>query len=170
MNHLQHLITELEINALAFEGLLGNAAPEFIHWRATPEKWNLVEIACHLRDEEVEDFRQRVKQILEQPEVPPPPIDPQGWILSRHYDSQDYGNVVADFLAERRASIAWLRSLQSPNWDNAWQHPRVGPVTARLIFTNWIAHDYHHIRQINNLKYAYLRSIAVTPLDYAGEW
>lgn len=102
--------------------------------------------------------------------MPPPPIDPQGWIKSRDYDSQDYGKVVADFLAERRASIAWLRSLQAPNWDNAWQHPRVGPVTARLIFTNWIAHDYHHIRQINNLKYAYLKSIAETPLDYAGEW
>jgi hypothetical protein len=33
-----------------------------------------------------------------------------------------------------------------------------------------VAHDQHHIRQLNNLRYAYLAANSTMPLDYAGPW
>jgi hypothetical protein len=39
-----------------------------------------------------------------------------------------------------------------------------------MIFANWLAHDYLHIRQILRLKYEYLKSISEEDLSYAGEW
>lgn len=48
-------------------------------------EWSLVEVYCHLYDEEREDFRIRVMQTLLNPELPLPSIDPQGWVSARQY-------------------------------------------------------------------------------------
>ncbi|HAP01497.1 MAG TPA: hypothetical protein DCQ93_06175 [Bacteroidetes bacterium] len=83
---------------------------------------------------------------------------------------QNFEERVLAFLAERKNSIAWLRSLENPNWENAYIHPKVGAVRASLLLSNWLAHDYLHIRQITKLKYDYLKSTCGEKLDYAGEW
>ena len=77
---------------------------------------------------------------------------------------------IAEFVTEREKSVAWLRGLNNPKWDNAFQHPKVGPVTAQLILENWLAHDILHTRQILGLTYGYLKANAKSPLDYAGNW
>jgi hypothetical protein len=33
-----------------------------------------------------------------------------------------------------------------------------------------VAHDLHHLRQVINLRYAYLKANTTVPLDYAGTW
>jgi hypothetical protein len=43
-------------------------------------------------------------------------------------------------------------------------------MSARLFLHNWLAHDYLHIRQINRLKFAYLKAHSDISLDYAGAW
>jgi hypothetical protein len=170
MNHLEHLIKELERNVPVFASLLQGLSTELVQWRPAPEKWNLLEIVCHLHDEEIDDFRTRVKQTLEDPMVTPPSIDPEGWVISRNYAGQDYEKVLESFLTERRASLEWLRSLQHPNWKHTWQHPRLGPLSAGLLLENWVAHDYLHIRQILQRKYGYLTHLSGENLHYAGEW
>jgi hypothetical protein len=40
---------------------------------------------------------------------------------------------------------------------------------AELILANWLAHDLFHIRQLNDLHFAWLkRSVAHVSLDYSG--
>ena len=73
-------------------------------------------------------------------------------------------------MTERKKSLNCLLNLENPKWDNAFQHPKVGPVTAQLILENWLAHDILHIRQILSLQYGCLNSNAKSPLDYAGDW
>ncbi len=170
MQLFSHIVQSLEDNGFVFQSLLGSASPELVTWRPAPGKWNLLEIACHLRDEETEDFRRRVQQTLENPEVAPPSIDPQGWVMSRDYAGQEYGAVMQSFGDARRASVAYLRALQNPKWKNAWNHPKFGPHTASLFLHNWLAHDYLHIRQIIALKHAYLKQVSGEDLGYAGDW
>ena len=74
------------------------------------------------------------------------------------------------FLAERDASVDWLWKLVDPPWGNVHDHPKLGPMSAEQFLVNWVAHDMHHIRQINNLRYGYLASVSSKPLDYAGPW
>ena len=164
------IFEELDINKYIFKGLLENINEAEYLWRPNPDKWCLLEIICHLRDEEVEDFRTRVRYVLETPELVLPPIDPVKWVKKRKYIEQNYKETLSDLLREREKSVDWLHSLTEPKWDNEYQHPKLGPMSAKLFLSNWLAHDYMHIRQILNLKFFYLKFISGEDLNYAGKW
>ncbi len=165
-----HIIEELKRNKTVFKNILENLPQEQYNWRFNPEKWCLLEIVCHLYDEEREDFRERVKHILANPELPLNSIDPVGWVKSRKYIERDYNTALKNFLSERENSVKWLEQLENPRWDNFYKHPKLGNLSAKMIFANWLAHDYLHIRQILKLKYEYLKSISGEDLSYAGIW
>jgi hypothetical protein len=164
------ITSQLEDNTLVFKNLFGSKEESFILWKPFPEKWNLLEIVCHLRDEEKEDFRARVFSVLEDPRRELTPIDPVGWVKSRKYGEQTFEKVVAEFLEERARCVEMLRTLTDPRWDNAYNHPKLGPMTAWLFLTNWLAHDYLHIKQITRLRYDYLQGNSGEELSYAGNW
>ncbi|TND05366.1 MAG: hypothetical protein FD123_3659 [Bacteroidetes bacterium] len=166
----EKIISELAANRQVFSGLLSGIGKEMHEWRSNPESWNLQEIVCHLYDEEREDFRARTKHVLETPGLPLSPIDPVGWVQSRNYMQQDYGQMLEKFLEERSASVSWLRSLTDPAWHNAHIHPKFGPMPAKMFLANWLAHDHLHIRQIARLKFEYLKSTSGETLQYAGAW
>jgi hypothetical protein len=166
----KYIIEELKRNKIIFKELLDGLPGEFYLWRFNPDKWCLLEIVCHLIDEEREDFRQRVRNILVNPELPLNSIDPVGWVKSRKYIERDYNTELKEFLHERDNSIKWLEHLENPKWDNFYKHPKLGDLSAKMIFANWLAHDYLHIRQILKLKYEYLKYISGEDLSYAGEW
>ncbi len=163
-------ITTLESNAATFRALLSGVPSEIHLWKQNPEKWSLLEIACHLYDEEREDFRARVKHTLFSPNDPMPKIDPVAWVKERKYMEQEYEKKIAAFLDERTESVKWLRSLSNPNWKSFYQHPKVGPISAEFLLANWLAHDHLHIRQITATKYNFLKESSGLSLDYAGHW
>ncbi len=164
------IINELGRNNQVFIGLLSGMTREEYLWKPAPEKWCLLEIACHLVDEEREDFRARVKHVLENPDLPLLLIDPQGWVKERNYIGQDFETVIAKFSEERNQSVSWLKSLSSPPWKNANNHPKFGLLSAEMFFANWLEHDYLHIRQIVSLKHHYLKNHSGIDLTYAGNW
>jgi len=164
------IINQLEQNKVTFQELLRHVPDQAITWKPKPDKWCLLEVICHLRDEEVEDFRIRTQYVLEDPTKSLPKIDPVAWVTERNYVNQDFQAVLIEFLKRRTESIQWLRSLKNPSWENAYQHPKMGPLTAQFFLTNWLAHDYLHFRQITRLKYEYLDQKSAESLDYAGGW
>lgn len=157
-------------NGMVFHSLLSGLKENEFTWKSSPEKWCLLEIVCHLYDEERYDFRYRTKHILETPGLPMPPIDPPGWVVEHDYMKQDFQVMLTRFLEERNTSVAWLSSAMNMPWNNVHHHPRIGELSAIVMLTNWLAHDYHHIRQINRLKYLYLKQISGQDLSYAGDW
>ncbi len=165
-----YCITQLERHRNVFKQVFNGLTSEDIRWKPAPEKWSLLEVLCHLHDEEREDFRSRLKHILETPDDPMPKIDPVAWVTERRYMQQDFDTMLHKFLDERDRSIAWLRGLKDPKWSNAYQHPKVGPVSCDLILVNWVAHDLLHFRQITRIRYDKLSTITSEPLDYAGTW
>jgi hypothetical protein len=165
-----NIIASLKNNREAFRHLLEKATDDEIYWSQEPGKWCLLEIVCHLHDEEIEDFRTRVKCVLEDPYQPPPPIDPVGWVKERKYRDRNFEEILFKFLKERDLSIKWLESLKDPAWGNTYVHPKLGPMSAILFLTNWLAHDVLHFRQIIRLKYEYLKEMSGISLDYAGRW
>ena len=167
---INHIINQLDNNQFIFERLLrGKQKDEFL-WRPLANKWCLLEIVCHLIDEEREDFRDRVKHILENPLNEMPKINPEGWVLEREYVSQNYNEKVSEFLKERSHSIVWLHTKNDANWDNAYHHAKLGFMSAKLFLTNWLAHDYLHIRQLIRYQYDYLKEKSAIDLQYAGNW
>ncbi|WP_378176824.1 DinB family protein [Aquimarina sp. SS2-1] len=169
MNH-KKIIEELSRNEQIFKQLLQGISKEAYSWKDKPGRWCLLEIVCHLYDEEREDFRKRTKHLLETPNQEFIPIDPEGWVKDREYIQQEYDIVLNNFLEERRASLNWLYSLGTSGWNNISVHPDLGKMTAQQFLANWLAHDYLHFKQITNLKLDYLKYTSGEDFSYAGGW
>lgn len=164
------IVDQLAANGDVFKSLFSSIPFGMTVWKPAPEHWCILEIACHLLDEERLDFSARIKSTLADPAQALTPIDPPSWVTERKYMEQDLASTVEEFLVARSSSVEWLRSLHDAPWHNTHQHDRLGELSSQLFLENWLAHDYLHIRQINRRKYEYHREHAGTSLDYAGDW
>jgi DinB superfamily len=164
------LIHCLSRNAVSISALIEEVNVEMVKWRIRDDSWSLLEIVCHLIDEEIEDFRARVDHCLHCPQSPMTPIDPQGWVLTRKYIERDYVEMCARWKDERRQSLGWLNALKDPDWTSSHRHPKLGDLSAAFFLSNWVEHDYLHMRQILNVKHHFLASHCSSGLFYAGEW
>lgn len=163
-------ITQFMRQAQDIRQMTVGISAEQARWKPDDESWSILEVVNHLYDEEREDFRVRLKHILDQTEGMPPSIDPQGWVTSRQYNEREFAASVQNFMQERAASLTWLRSLSSPNWDAAIKLS-IGSLSAGDMFTSWVAHDLLHMRQLIELRYAYLQQeVAPYQIGYAGDW
>ena len=166
-----YIIEKLEGNASTFKNLLENISDEQVRWKPSTENWSLLEVTNHLYDEEREDFRQRIKNVLGDPQKSWSPIDPGNWNTEREYNKRDMNDSLNNFLSERIKSVEWLKSLTSPDWKAIHNHPKLGEMSAEKLLVNWLAHDYLHMRQITFLNYSYLSHKAPQiNLNYAGDW
>jgi len=167
---LESMVGRLRANAEALSALAVGVDERQARWRPEPAKWSVLEVVCHLADEEVEDFRTRLDLTLRGADAWPA-IDPQGWATARSYNDRHLGEELGRFLAARADSLSWLESLESPDWSMAHQHPQFGPITAGDLLTSWVAHDHIHVRQLNRLHREYLVSVLSTSSPrYAGPW
>jgi hypothetical protein len=138
--------------------------------KPTPEAWSILEVVCHLGDEEREDFRRRVDFLLNRPGELWPPIHPGAWVTERKYNERNLEQSLNDFLAERATSLDFLKGLESANWD-ASIATEFGERKGGDLLVSWVAHDNLHMRQLVELRRVRLEKLT-GPYDirYAGEW
>jgi hypothetical protein len=167
--HATALIDRLEFLPPALDALLARL-PE-ADWRARPPDggWSILEVVVHLLDEEVEDFRPRVRLMVEDPTRAWTPIDPEGAVLARRYNERDPAEVLRRFRDERVASLAWLRGLSNPRWENSSVRPNGHVLRAGDVMASWPAHDARHLTQIaKRLYWLAARDGAPYDVGYAG--
>ncbi len=168
MNH-QKIKENLRVNVDVFKHLFQTVSNEQTRWKPTKDRWSILEVINHLYDEEREDFRKRLELVLNNPQDPWPPIDPEGWVIQRDYNRRNLMQSIQNFLEEREQSLLWLNALNLPDWRATYRHPQMGPMSAELILANWLAHDLFHIRQVTDLHFAYLtKAVEPVSLDYSG--
>ena len=165
----QGLIARLESGPALLRGALAGITEDELRWSPAEGAWSALEVACHLLDEEREDFRVRLRLLLEEPDAEWPPIDPPRWAKERGYADRDLKPTLKEFEKERAASVAWLRGLDFDP-DRRKVHPKFGAMTAGSLLGAWAAHDVLHLRQLAKLRYLYVKRLA-DPHDigYAGE-
>ena len=167
---LELLTTQMNLHGGAIHSLTLGISDEQARWKPDQEPWSILEVICHLYDEEREDFRVRVDYILHHPDQSWPPINPKGWVVERNYNQRDLSMSVDDFLKERQKSLAWLKGLELPDWNTSVTVP-FGRFSAGDIFAAWVAHDVLHLRQLVELHWAYVvRAAEPYEVNYAGEW
>lgn len=138
--------------------------------KPSPESWSILEVVCHLYDEEREDFREHLDLIVNRPNDEWKRINPQGWVTERRYNERNLTEALDAFLAERNQSLEWLRGLSSANWDAVYTTP-FRSMTAGDMFASWVAHDNLHMRQLVELRRARLLALTATYMvEYAGDW
>ena len=164
--YYQEMVNSTEI----IRALTANVSQAEAQIRPTTEDWSILEVMCHLRDEEREDFREHLDFILHPKNREWLKIDPQGWIISRKYNQQNFEEIRGSFFEERRKSLDWLIDLVDVDWDTTCDS-EFGPFSAGEMFACWIAHDNLHIRQLVELQRARIERVTQTHnILYAGDW
>lgn len=168
---LHQAINDLAGTPSAVSALVVGMDDETWRWKPDDTSWSLLEIVHHLRDEEQEDFPLRIRLTLADPSQPWPPIDPENWVVGRGYNLTEPADVLHDFVQMRRENVAWLGSLDQPAWDNTYDHPLAGGLSARRLLNCWRAHDLLHLRQLLHRRWQLLeKDVEPGELDYAGRW
>lgn len=164
------LYRELQNSTEMIRALLLEITQQESQIRPESGSWSILEVLCHLYDEEREDFRERVDFILHRQHEEWRVIDPQGWVTERKYNERNFVEMQEKFLAERQRSLEWLSGLPGPDWDTVYTS-EYGSTTAGEMFACWVAHDNLHIRQLVELRRARIEAISHPyNLEYAGEW
>ncbi len=139
-------------------------------WRARPalDEWAPVEIVCHLRDEEAEDFGARVRVILEGG-ARFAPIDPEGWATARRYHEAEPAAALAAFREHRAASLAILAAATPERFAASGESPSGLRLSGLDLLAAWVAHDGLHLRQLaGTLTREWADRWAPLRADYAG--
>jgi DinB superfamily len=168
---LKLLTSRLEVTPDVLDNLLREVSLEDARWKPKPESWSMLEVVCHMADEDRKDFRPRLKSLLfdNPPGSSITPLNPPAWVIEGKYNNSDLTTSLTDFRTERAISLDWLRTLpenlalerSAPDRD----------ITVGQVLFSWLAHDYLHIRQITRLHYDFLALDAQAyDIGYAGTW
>lgn len=135
--------------------------------------WSILEICCHLRDEEREDFRVRLESTLRDPGAAWPAIDFERIATTRGYQRESLESALDEFAAAREVNVAWLRGLppmSALDWNHAHLHPSGHEIRAGDLMASWAAHDALHLRQIAKRLHELAARDAGYDVTYAGDW
>jgi hypothetical protein len=106
------LYQELQNSIEMIRALLAGVEPEAARLKPSAESWSILEVVCHLYDEEREDFREHLDFILHRQNEQWHEIDPE---RENEYNEQNFAEMQEKFFAEREKSFAWLKGLQNPD-------------------------------------------------------
>lgn len=164
-DRLSHFPSALKAAALI-------ASPADARWKPAPEHWSILEICCHLLDEEREDFAVRIASTLRDPSAAWPRLELEGIAEKRRYNEHDLAATLDAFTARRADSIKWLDSiLAGADFTKSYEHPKFGALHAGMLLASWAAHDALHLRQVaRRLHGLAQRDAGPYSVRYAGEW
>ena len=161
---------ELTQSTEMIQSLLAGIGAEEARMKPSKGTWSILEVTCHLYDEEREDFREHLDFILNRQNEEWHSITPQAWVKLRKYNEQDFGKMKGKFFRERTKSLTWLKGLKNADWEIAYKS-KFGSMHAGDMFASWVAHDNLHIRQLVELRRWHIeRNSKPYKIHYAGEW
>jgi len=164
------LYQELVNSTEMIRALLGGITQKETQVKLSDESWSILEVVCHLYDEEQEDFREHLDFILNRQNEEWHVIDPQGWIKARKYNEKNFDEMANNFFVERRKSLDWLITLNGANWETTYVS-QYGSISAGEVFGSWVAHDNLHVRQLVELRRIRIEKITQPySIGYAGDW
>jgi hypothetical protein len=170
---LQSVRTELARLAPILDTLLSDLDPATWRERPAPAEWSPVEIVCHLRDEETEDFGARLRVVATGGSAFVR-IDPAGWAEERRYRDADGPSVLAAFRERRAATLAFLAELAPDRLRHAVTQAQLGRLSGLDLLAAWVTHDRLHLAQLaatlarlGARRWAPLRAEYAGPIPYA---
>lgn len=139
-------------------------------WRERPAaaEWSPLEIVCHLRDEEAEDFGARIRVVAAGGERFVP-IDPERWAVERRYRDADPAAALGAFSARRAANLEFLATVSPDRLRATVTQPGTGTLSGLDLLAAWVTHDRLHLTQLAaTLARLGARRWAPLRAEYAG--
>lgn len=165
------LIGRLEHFAFALPNLVKGLSEVEARWRPSDGGWSILEVICHLADEEEHDFRKRLELLFTHPERPWPRLNIDEMVEEGNYNERDLAREAERFQRERMRSVRWLRSTGTADWTVTKEHPKFGSLRAGDLLASWAVHDALHLRQIaRRFHDLAVRDAPGFSTLYAGTW
>ena len=150
------------------DGLVNGLDAESARTRPAPAEWSPVEIVCHLRDEETEDFGARLRVILSGTGEFIR-IAPERWPEERRYREASLQEALEAFHTRRQASLELLQSAAPEALGPSRSLGRFGPLSGLDLVAAWVTHDRLHLAQLaGTLARLWAHRWAPLRSDYAG--
>ncbi len=122
--------------------MLSGFSEEQSQWRPAPGEWNAVEIVGHLADTE-RVFAYRALSFARNDPTALPGFDQDVFMLEAGFARRPLGDVVAEFVAVRRATVALLKSLDAAAWERRGAADG-NAVSVRALAYILAGHERHH--------------------------
>jgi hypothetical protein len=119
---------------------------EQAQWRPAPGEWNTVEIVGHLADTE-RVFSYRALRIARADPTPISGIDFEQYVASADFARRPLADVAEEFVAVRRATVAFFRSLDQAAWGRKGVADGNG-INVRSIAFILVGHELHHLADL----------------------
>jgi hypothetical protein len=119
--------------------------------RPDPQRWSVVEIACHLRDVE-SLYAERITKIAHAERAELWVMEPERVAGSRRYRDADIAAAVKEFARLRDDTVILLRALPHPAWQRVGRHPERGLLSIAAIADHLGAHEASHLRRIGEIR------------------
>lgn len=153
-----HYIAELELNSDVFRFMLNSGMNEEIClWKPEPGVKNIFEILSFLIQVEKNDFREKIRVLLEGNNEEIIETISEISIPQSQQNRAIFAEMLKEFLSERDKSILSLKKIKQTEWKKNLKHNQLGIVSPEVILTNWLSNDYQCIRQILKLKFEYIK-------------
>jgi hypothetical protein len=137
---LELLEHQLSGTALLLEGLPADRGDH----RYAPGKWTVKEVVGHLADSE-RVFNYRALRFARADESPVSGFDENAWVPAGNFGARTLGDMAAEFAAVRRATLAFVRSLDD---DAAMRRGTANGrvVSVRALVAIVAGHERHHLK------------------------
>lgn len=145
------ILTKLGETPKALAASLQGASDEVLRRKPAPEKWSMLEIACHLRDVErlfVERYGKMAwldhpaLRMMNQDEI----------AIRLKYNQDDPSAVLREFRRLREETVHLLGALPYQSWQRVGLHPKRGEFSIAANVDMHVIHDANHLNQIRALR------------------
>ena len=147
------ILAALGSGPAALAEVTGGLSDEALRRRPSPDKWSIVEIACHLRDIE-RIYAERFTKMAHHEK-------PSFWMLDNErtaealrYREADLRGAIKEWKRLRDDTIVLLRALPHASWKRTGLHPKRGELTIEQLAGVLAGHDRSHVDRIRALRSA----------------
>ena len=145
------VLSKLRETPKALASLLGAVPDEVLRRKPSPEKWSVLEIACHLRDVE-QLFVERYAKMANHDRPALRMINQDELAVALKYNEDDPAAARREFQALRAETMALLSALAQQSWQRIGLHPRRGEFSIAAQVELHVSHDANHLAQIRALR------------------
>ena len=145
------ILSKLQETPRPLASLLRGVPHEVLRRKPAPEKWSMLEIACHLRDVE-QLFLERHAKMANHDRPALRMINQDELAVALKYNEDDPGAAMREFRALRTQTTALLSALAHQSWQRIGLHPKRGEFSIAVQAEIHVNHDANHLNQIRALR------------------
>jgi hypothetical protein len=143
-----YLVDALRAAPTVFEALLHDCTQELAQAaRGGDEGWSVLEIICHLRDNE-ERVLERMRLMRDGVDPFIAAYDQEQWARERNYAADNLREALAAFRRYRASHVAELLALPPADWERTGRHAERGRITIAIQTLRVVCHDAIHAAQL----------------------